>query len=339
MKKVTVAILNWNGKKFLEQFLQILLDKTNNEFADIVIIDNASTDDSLDYLKSNFPEVKTIVLEKNYGFAEGYNRGLKGIETEYYLLLNSDIEVSDSWLEPLLDLMDNDKSIAVCGPKILSYYEKDRFEYAGAGGGFIDKYAYPFCRGRIFETCEKDLGQYDSNIECFWISGAAFMIRAEVFNLLNGFDNDFFAHQEEIDLCWRVQNSGYKIVIQTQSKIYHVGAGTLPKSSPFKTYLNFRNNLYIIEKNIPKYKRNKIKFVRFFLDQIAFVKILFQGNFKEAFSIPKAYIHFWKNAKKMGEQRKIIKPKALKYFKAYYNRSIVVDYYLRKIKTFDKLKF
>lgn len=339
MKKVAVVILNWNGKKFLEQFLQCLVDNTPSALADIVIIDNASTDDSLEYLKSNFPDIKTVVLDKNYGFAGGYNRGLKEVEAEYYLLLNSDIEVTEGWLEPLVEMLDNDKSISVCGPKLLSYYEKDKFEYAGAAGGFIDRYAYPFCRGRIFDTCETDSGQYDTNIECFWISGAAFMVRAEIFNMLNGFDDEFFAHQEEIDLCWRIQNSGYKIVIQTKSTVYHVGAGTLPKSSPFKTYLNFRNNLYIIEKNIPKYKRNKVKFVRLFLDQVAFFKILLQGKPVEAFSICKAYFHFWKNAKKMSKHRKIVKPKALKYIKTYYNRSIVFDYYLKRIKSFDKLKF
>jgi len=339
LKKVAVVILNWNGKKFLEQFLQCLVDNTPSELADIIIIDNASTDDSLEYLKFNFPEIKTVVLDKNYGFAGGYNRGLKEVEAEYYLLLNSDIEVTEGWIEPLVEMLDNDKSIAVCGPKLLSYYEKDKFEYAGAAGGFIDRYAYPFCRGRIFDICETDSGQYDTNIECFWISGAAFMIRSEIFNMLNGFDDEFFAHQEEIDLCWRIQNSGYKIVIQTKSKVYHVGAGTLPKSSPFKTYLNFRNNLYIIEKNIPKYKRNKVKFVRLFLDQVAFFKILLQGKPAEAFSIYKAYFHFCKNAKKMSKHRKIVKPKALKYIKTYYNRSIVFDYYLRRIKSFDKLKF
>ncbi len=338
LKKVIVAILNWNGKKFLEKFLADLIEKTPETLADIAIIDNASSDDSLEYLNKNFPQIKTVLLDKNYGFAGGYNRGLKNLEAEYYLLLNSDIEVSENWLPPLIDLMDKDKTIAVCGPKILSYYEKDKFEYAGAAGGFVDKYAYPFCRGRIFNVCEKDQGQYDTNINCFWVSGAAFMVRTEIFNLISGFDDEFFAHQEEIDFCWRVQNLGYNIVVQTKSVIYHIGAGTLPKSSPFKTYLNFRNNLYIIEKNIPQYKRNKIKFVRFFLDQIAFVKILLQGNFREAFSIPKAYFHFWKNAKKMSKQRKIIKPKSLKYLKGYYNKNIVFDHYFLRKKSFKDLK-
>jgi GT2 family glycosyltransferase len=338
-KKVTVAILNWNGKSFLQRFLETLVANTNSELAEIVIIDNNSTDDSVSYLKDNFPEIKTVILNDNFGFAGGYNRGLKDVKSEYFLLLNSDIEVPEKWLEPLVELMEKDRGIGVCGPKLLSFDDKNFFEYAGASGGYIDTFAYPFCRGRIFDKCESDNGQYNDITNCFWISGAALMIRSEIFKSAGGFDDDFFAHQEEIDLCWRVQNLGYKVAIQPLSFVYHVGGGTLPKSSPFKTYLNYRNNLYLIEKNIPKYKRNRVKLIRLFLDEIAYLQLILQGKFKEAFAIKKAYFHFWINSSKMSKQRKIIKPKSLKYLSGYYNRSIVFDFYILGKKMFSDLKF
>ncbi len=338
-KKVAVVILNWNGKKFLEKFLDTLIKNTNSDFAEIVIIDNNSTDDSIVFLKSNYPSIKLVILDDNYGFAGGYNRGLKDIEAEYFLLLNSDIEVPEKWLEPLFELMENNPSIGVCGPKLLAYDNKNSFEYAGASGGFIDTFAYPFCRGRIFENCEPDSGQYDDILDCFWISGAALMIRSELFFNAGGFDDNFFAHQEEIDLCWRVQNLGYRVVVQPKSFVFHVGGGTLPKSNPFKTYLNFRNNLYLIEKNIPKYKRNRVKFVRLFLDQIAFYRMILQGNFKDAFAVLKAYWHFWMRSFDLSKQRKKIKPKSVKYLNGFYNHSIVLDFYLKKKKNFSDLKF
>ncbi|HNQ68663.1 MAG TPA: glycosyltransferase family 2 protein [Bacteroidales bacterium] len=339
MKKVAVVILNWNGKNFLEKFLQNLINNTSNDLAEICIIDNYSTDGSVSYLKKDFPKIPLVELDKNYGFAGGYNRGLKEIESEYFLLLNSDIEVPQDWLMPLLNLMENDSSIGVCGPKLLNYNDKNCFEYAGASGGYIDKYAYPFCRGRIFEHCETDTGQYNDIADCFWISGAAFMIKSELFFKAGGFDDKFFAHQEEIDLCWRIQNLGYRVVIQPESTVYHIGGGTLPKSNPFKTFLNFRNNLFLIEKNIPRYKRNKVKFVRLFTDQIALYRMIFQGNFAEAFAIIKAYFHFWYYSKQMSKQRKIIKPKSVKYLKGYYNHSIVKDFFLMKKKKFSDLNF
>lgn len=339
LKKTAVVILNWNGRIFLERFLQTLIDKTPTQLADIIIIDNNSSDDSMQWMGANFPQIQTIVLDDNYGFAGGYNRGLKEISAEYYLLLNSDIEVPENWLEPLIKMMDEDESIGVCGPKLISFDERNKFEYAGASGGFIDTFAYPFCRGRIFDTCEEDNGQYDSKVDCFWISGAAFMIRSNLFVTAGGFDEKFFAHQEEIDLCWRVQNLGYQVVIQTDSKVYHIGGGTLPKSNPYKTFLNFRNNLYLIEKNIPRYKRNRVKIARLFLDQVAFYKMFLHGNFKEAFAIPKAYWYFWGHSTLMGKQRKVIKPKSFKYLKGYYGGSIVFDYYLKGKKKFSDLKF
>lgn len=339
IKKVAVVILNWNGKTFLEKFLHILIKNTNTELADIVIIDNNSTDDSINYLKNNFPAIKLVILDDNYGFTGGYNRGLKEIDAENFLLLNSDIEVPEKWLEPLVEILDSDPGIGVCGPKLLAYDDKDSFEYSGASGGYIDTFGYPFCRGRIFDNCEKDSGQYDDITDCFWISGAAFLIRSELFFTAGGFDDNFFAHQEEIDLCWRVQNLGYRVVIQPKSCIYHVGGGTLPKSNPFKTYLNFRNNLYLIEKNIPKYKRNRVKFVRLFLDQIAFYRMIFQGNFKDAFAVLKAYWHFWMRSFDLSKQRKKIKPKSVKYLKGFYNHSIILDFYFKNKKEFSKLDF
>ena len=337
MKKISIIILNWNGQLFLEKYFGILKQNSPVEIAEIIVADNASTDNSITWLSENHPEIRTIILDKNYGFAGGYNKAIEQIEAEYFLLLNSDVEVGENWLNPLLELMDSDEKIGVCGPKLLSCENKEYFEYSGAAGGFIDTWGYPFCRGRIFETCEKDIGQYNEKIECFWISGAALMIRSSVFNEAGMFDDAFFAHQEEIDLCWRVQNLGYKIVCEPKSFVYHVGGGTLPKSNPFKTYLNFRNNLYLIEKNIPRYKRNRVKCIRLVLDSVAFIRILLQGKIKEASAIIKAYFHFWQNSKKMSNQRKLIKPKAMKYLKGYYNSSIVFGYYLKSKKKFSDL--
>jgi hypothetical protein len=330
--KTAVVILNWNGKTFLEKFLPTLVNNTPAE-ADIWVIDNNSTDDSLLLLKQNFQTVKTIELDKNYGFAGGYNKGLVQINAKYFLLLNSDIEVPENWLNPLVEMMENNPDIAVCGPKLLSYEQKNHFEYAGAAGGFIDRFGYPFCKGRIFDTCEEDKGQYNQASDCFWISGAALMIRSEIFNKVGGFDDDFFAHQEEIDLCWRIQNLGYRIVCEPKSFVYHVGGGTLPKSNPFKTYLNFRNNLFLIQKNMPKYKRHRVLLSRFALDHIAAWRMILKGKFKEYFAVVKAYLHFWFNIRKMGKKRKLIKPKSPKYLTGYYPKSIVVDYYVKGKKT------
>lgn len=330
--KTAVVILNWNGKTFLEKFLPTLVNNTPVK-ADIWVIDNNSTDDSLLLLKQNFQTVKTIELDKNYGFAGGYNKGLVQINAKYFLLLNSDIEVPENWINPLVEMMENNPDIAVCGPKLLSYEQKNHFEYAGAAGGFIDRFGYPFCKGRIFDTCEEDKGQYNQASDCFWISGAALMIRSEIFNKVGGFDDDFFAHQEEIDLCWRIQNLGYRIVCEPKSFVYHVGGGTLPKSNPFKTYLNFRNNLFLIQKNMPKYKRHRVLFSRFALDHIAAWRMILQGTFKEYFAVVKAYLHFWFNIRKMGKKRKLIKPKSPKYLTGYYPKSIVLDYYVKGKKT------
>lgn len=337
--KIAIAILNWNGLSFFRKFIQTLINHTDKKIAGIWVIDNGSTDDSIEYLKQNFPEINIILLDKNYGFAEGYNRGLKQINSKYYLLLNSDIEVSANWIRPLYDLMESNRNIAVCGPKLLDYKKRGNFEYAGAAGGFIDKYCYPFCRGRIFENVEEDKGQYDSTIECLWICGAALMIRSELYHKVGGFDPDFFAHQEEIDLCWRLQNLGYSIICEPKSMVFHVGGGTLHKSNPHKTFLNFRNNLFLIKKNMPQSKRYKVLFIRFFLDGIAAIRMLFQGIPGEAVSVVKAYWDFWKRSGKMKKKRKSIKPKKIKYITGYYRKSIVIQNFVKKIDKFSSLKF
>ncbi|MDR2010857.1 MAG: glycosyltransferase family 2 protein [Bacteroidales bacterium] len=335
--KTAVAILNWNGINFLKEFVPVLLKNTDKNIADIWVIDNGSTDESVSFLKNTFPEIKLVPLDKNYGFAEGYNKGLSQINAKYYLLLNSDIEVTHKWLEPLLELMENNPNIAICSPKLLDYKKRDHFEYAGAAGGYIDKYGYPFCRGRIFENIEKDMGQYDNLTECMWVSGAALMIRSELYNKVGGFDDAFFAHQEEIDLCWRLQNLGYKIVCEPKSHVFHIGGGTLEKGNPRKTYYNFRNSLFLIKKNLPQGQRRRSLFMRFFLDGIATVRMIFQGLPKDAVAVVKAYFHFWIKLGEMKKKRKLIKPKKTKYLKGFYNKSIVFQNFITKKENFRDL--
>jgi GT2 family glycosyltransferase len=250
---VAIVILNWNGRVFLERFMGKVLDSISlfgSFVARLVVVDNGSTDDSVDWMKTNYPDTELILLDKNYGFADGYNKALAQISATYYVLLNSDIEVTDNWLSPLVAYMDNHFSVAACAPKLRSFDHPDRFEYAGAGGGFIDKYGYIFCRGRILDSIETDEGQYDKPINVFWATGAALMIRAELFHKAGGLDGSFFAHMEEIDLCWRLQLMGYKISNVPESVVYHVGGGALPNNSPRKLYLNYRNNLLMMAKNM-----------------------------------------------------------------------------------------
>ena len=257
----------------LRQFLPCVLQYSRDE-ASIYVADNASTDDSLDLLKNHFPDVKVIVLEKNWGFAEGYNKALAQIEAEYYLLLNSDIEVTHHWLTPLVEFMDTHAETAACQPKLLSMAEKDRFEYAGACGGYLDRYGYPFCRGRIFDTLERDDGQYDYPSEVLWATGAALLVRARIYNNVGGLDGRFFAHSEEIDLCWRMRLQGYHIFCIPDSQVYHVGGGTLPKSNPMKTFLNFRNNLTMLYKCLPDSELRPVMRMRWWLDYLAALQML-----------------------------------------------------------------
>jgi hypothetical protein len=321
--KIAVVILNWNGKKLLEQFLPSVVQ--NSPEATVYIADNASTDDSISFVKEHFPSVQIIKNEYNLGYAQGYNEALKQVDADIFALVNSDVEVTQNWLQPILETFKNEPNTAIVQPKILDYKHKEYFEYAGAGGGFIDKYGFPFCRGRIFDTIEKDNGQYNDTCDIFWASGASFFIRSSVFKELNGFDVDFFAHQEEIDLCWRAINKNYTIKYNGLSTIYHVGGATLNEENPKKTFLNFRNSLFMLTKNLPKEKLFKILFIRMLLDGIAGVRFLFQGKFAHFFAVLKAHFHYYhsinRNLKKRAEFQ----------VSSYFNRySIVFDNYIKK---------
>jgi len=331
--KVAVVILNWNGKRFLEKFLPLLI-QYNSPIAEIIIADNASDDDSVDFLKKYYPDIRIIQNTENGGFAKGYNDALSQVDAEYYVLLNSDIEVTVNWIDPVIDLMDKDKSIAACQPKIRSFNNKEEYEYAGAAGGYIDKYGYPFCRGRIFQSLEKDEGQYDDVAEIFWATGACMFVRAELYHKLGGLDNDFFAHMEEIDFCWRLKNTGYKIVYCPYSLIFHVGGGTLPKNNSRKTFLNFRNNFFLLYKNLPSGKLFPVFFVRFFLDGLAGMKFLFEGDFKDVFAVTKAHFSFYFSIGKLRKKRKLIKHSDVSCI---YRKSIVFEHYINKKNSFVQL--
>lgn len=277
MKRVAIVILNWNGKSMMQQYLPAVISHSSRE-ARIIVADNGSTDGSLELLRRDFPEVETIELSRNYGFAEGYNRALEHVNAPFYLLLNSDVETSPEWLAPLLHFMDTHSDVAACQPKFLSITARDHFEYAGACGGFLDSYGYPFCRGRIFNTVERDYGQYDVPCDIHWASGAALMVRSEDYWNVGGLDGRFFAHNEEIDFCWRLRLTGRKIFCVPQSHVYHLGGGTLPKSNPRKTYLNFRNNLTMLYKCLPKDTLRYVMKVRLWLDWLAALDMLILGR-------------------------------------------------------------
>lgn len=331
MTQLAIAILNWNGKHFLERFLPTLLANCNND-TEVVIIDNASEDDSVAFLAENYPQLRVIINEKNYGFAKGYNVGLRQIEAKYYCLLNSDIEVTPHWTEPVIAQMEADENIAAVQPKLLAYHNRTQFEYAGAAGGFLDKYGYPFCRGRFFDVLEEDKGQYDSDIQIFWASGAALFVRSEIYHRLGGLDDDFFAHMEEIDFCWRINNAGYKIMFNHQSVVYHIGGGTLPKDNSFKTYLNYRNDLFLLLKNLPKRRLFITFFIRFFLDILAAFVFLMQGHRKDFNAVFHAMHEFWKGAKAMKQKRGQITEQA---FRQTYPHSIVFARFIKGKKYFD----
>ncbi|MCL2027012.1 MAG: glycosyltransferase family 2 protein [Bacteroidales bacterium] len=333
--KIAVVILNWNGKKFLEKFLQNVIEYSEH-VAEVIVADNASTDDSVDFLKQNFPQIRLIQNAENGGFSKGYNDALKHVEADYLVLLNSDIEVTENWIQPVIDVMESDQTIAVCQPKIRSYYEREKFEYAGAAGGFIDRFGYPFCRGRIFETIETDRKQYDDVCEIFWATGAAMFVKASVYNEFGGLDEDFFAHMEEIDFCWRVKNAGYKIMYCPNSTVFHIGGGTLPKNSSRKTYLNFRNNLSLLYKNLYSRDLFFVFFMRCFLDEVAALKFLLGGSFGDFFAVWKAQFYFVKNflhIRKKRKQQQII----CKHHIGKTDFSIVWKYYIKKQKTFNQL--
>ena len=338
--KVSIVILNWNGKHFLEKFLPSVVKHSTFPDVEIVVADNASTDDSLLFLKTNYPTLKTIILDKNYGFAEGYNRAFAQLDSTYFVLLNSDVEVTAGWIEPVIAMMDSDKQIAACQPKLRWYDNKQLFEYAGAAGGFIDRFGYPFCRGRIFSTTEIDTGQYDTVTDIFWASGACMFVRADYYNQSGGLDADFFAHMEEIDLCWRLKGMGYRIVYNPHSVVYHVGGGTLPKENSFKTYLNFRNNISLLYKNSFDGSILFILFQRMVLDGIAALRFLSVREFGNFWAIIKAHFYLYSNFRTIVQKRKRNKELFIKRNHAeMYNQSIVFAYFLKKKQTFDTLNF
>lgn len=333
--KVAVVILNYNGRKFLEKFLPNVIANCDPTLAEIVVADNASTDDSKAFMREHFPEIRLIENDSNGGFATGYNLALRQVGAQYYVLLNSDIEVAQRWIEPVIELMDADPQIAACQPKILSYYNKEQFEYAGASGGFIDKYGYPFCRGRVFQNMEVDEHQYDAPKEVFWATGACMFVRADLYHQMGGLDDSFFAHMEEIDLCWRLKNAGYKVYCCPQSWVYHIGGGTLPKNSPRKTYLNFRNNLSLLVKNLPKQCVHRTILCRIFLDWVAANKFLFEGCFKDFCMVFKAHWDFYRRLKTLRAKRK---GNTHQLVSCIYKRNIVFDSILRGKKKFSDLK-
>ena len=328
--KIAIAILNWNGQGFLEKFLPSVIDCSPAETAKIYVIDNASTDGSVAMLRTHFPHIALIELDKNYGFAGGYNKGLAQISAEYFVLLNSDVQVTPRWVEPAIEYMDAHKHCAAAMPKLLSYANPDYFEYAGAAGGFIDRYGFPFCNGRLFLEVQKDCGQYNAIREIFWASGAALFVRSQVYWQCGGFDADFFAHMEEIDLCWRIKNAGYSIMYIPQSAVYHVGGGALPASSPFKTYLNFRNNLYVLYKNLPDKNFLCKLFARMILDGVAFMKFALSRQFADAKSVLKAHRDFYKALPSLKKKRKELQKqhKAVQHPQMY-KGSIVWDFYVQ----------
>lgn len=334
MKQVAVVILNWNGKALLEQYLPSVVKYSPN--ADIIVADNASSDDSLSFLAENYPHIRVVQNDKNYGFAEGYNKALESIENELILLLNSDIEVTENWLDPLVEVM-KDETIAGCQPKIASFNDKGKFEHAGASGGFIDRNYFPFCRGRIFDHVEEDKAQYDDTREIFWASGAALLIRNKLFKEVGGFDSRFFAHMEEIDLCWRIKSRSFRFLVVPESTVYHLGGGTLPYSSPKKVYLNFRNSLMMLIKNHEGLLLPKL-FWRMSLDGIAGLRFLLRGEFAQVAAVWRAHMYQYLNLRSLLKSRRELKKLRSNPNNAgLFMGNIIWNYYIKKAKVFKDL--
>jgi GT2 family glycosyltransferase len=336
MDKVAVVILNWNGKAMMGEYLSKVVRLS--EEATVIVADNASTDDSVPFLQAKFPEVRVIRLNKNWGFAEGYNRALRLVDAQYYVLLNSDVDVTQHWLTPLVRFMDQHPDVAACQPKLLAVADHSAFEYAGAAGGFVDALGYPFCRGRIFDTVEKDHGQYDTTAEVMWATGACMVVRAEDFHRFGGFDARFFAHNEEIDLCWRFRIGGKKVFCVAESRVYHVGGGTLPKGNPMKAYLNFRNNLTMLYKNLPKERLRRVMLLRWVLDYVAAYQTLLCGNVGDFKAIYKARHDFrkWKHEFD-GERQKIQQMRKETESGQLAPCSILWQYYVRRHRYYTSL--
>ena len=338
MSNIAVVILNWNGEAFLKRFLPFLISNTQVADTEIIVADNASVDNSLQLLRENFPTVKTIVLDQNYGFAGGYNRALEQVDAKYFVLLNSDVEVTENWILPMFNYLEQNKDVAACQPKIKSIRDRNFFEHAGAAGGFIDYLGFPFCRGRVLSKVEEDKGQYDTIVDVFWASGACFMVRAELFKKLGGFDDVFFAHMEEIDLCWRLNSRGHRIVCIPESTVYHVGGGTLKSEHPYKTYLNFRNNLLMLYKNLPQKNLKEVLKWRKVLDYVAFFQMLITGKPRNAMSVIRARRDFIKLLPEFENKRnENILFATRTQCSEMLQKSIIIEYYFRRNKTFNHL--
>ena len=331
MSSIAIVILNWNGKELLQRFLPSVVEYSPG--AEVIVADNASTDDSVDFVREHYPQIRLLQNERNLGFAGGYNTALKAVEADVYCLLNSDVEVTQGWLDPILGLMESRPEVGIVQPKIKDLKDPDRFEYAGAGGGFIDLLGYPFCRGRIFQSLERDTGQYNDTREIFWATGACMFIRQDVFWELGGFDSDYFAHQEEVDLCWRAHNHGYKVFYVGASEVFHMGGSTLSNMNPRKTFLNFRNSLYSITKNLPRKKAFPIILCRLILDGVAALRFLFQLRFRHMWAVLRAHLSYYRHYFKMIRKREKVR-----FVEKYYETtSIVWSYYVRRIRTFSIL--
>ncbi len=342
LPKVAVVILNWNGLKYLQTYLPSVVASIYPNL-EIVLGDNGSTDCSVEFVKTNFPQVKTVLNDQNYGFTGGYNKILNRVEADYFVLLNSDVEVEPDWIMPVISLMESDGLIAAAAPKILSWQEKNKFEHAGAAGGFIDTFGYPFCRGRIFYEVEEDQGQYNQTSEVLWASGAALFIKQKYWELSGGFDERFFAHMEEIDLCWRLKNMGLKVMYCAESTVYHLGGGTLDAENPFKTFLNFRNNLLLLQKNLWLRKSVFIIPARFVLDFLTIIRFLNEGKRKDAAAISKAHRNFIRHIFKDNGQRQKVKSERhadynLQSTAGFYRGSVAWDFFVKKVRKFSQLK-
>lgn len=331
---VAVVILNWNGRYFLEKFLPSIYNSTYPHVR-FVVGDNGSDDDSVAFVRENYPSVTVVQNDQNYGFAEGYNRVLAHVKADYYVLLNSDVEVTPQWIEPVIRLLEANPDMAAAQPKIRSYHDRDRFEYAGAAGGFLDAYGFPFCRGRVFDAVEMDLGQYDQPCDLFWATGAALFIRRRCWEEVGGFDPDFFAHMEEIDLCWRLKRLGYRIGYCPESVVFHVGGATLHKNNPRKTYLNFRNNLIMLQKNLPFWRAVWVIFARLWFDLFALLHFAAKGRFRDAAAVSRAHRGFFSVFFRTAKKRRPTKGREDR--NGYFSGSVVWDFYLRGRKKFSDI--
>lgn len=336
--KTSVVILNWNGRKLLERFLPSVLQHSLSEECNVIVADNNSNDDSLEFLQTHYPDLPVIVLDKNWGFAEGYNKALQQVDSEYVVLLNSDVETTPDWVQPLISYMDAHPEVAAVQPKIRAYKDKNRFEYAGASGGFIDRYGYPFCRGRILHVVEEDRGQYDDEMPVFWATGACFCIRRKEYTEAGGLDGRFFAHMEEIDLCWRLNARGKRVICIPSSVVYHVGGASLRQDNPKKMYLNFRNNLLMIYKNIPQRIYHSTFTMRLFFDILACLRLLLRGNIQSAQAVIDAYRDFLKMRPYYKPvRRENLRKATMELIPTQYRKSILIDFYFRGKRSYASL--